>query len=185
MAIQISKEDLILHSRNWVQNVVIGLGFCPFASKPFYENKIRYHAIVQDPLHLHPKKILEEINFLNQNQEIETTLVIFAPQFYQHFSSYLQLIKKSETLLHRHGFKGQFQLASFHQQYQFESETTDAASLYTNRSPYPMVHIIREDSIVKARKFYPNIHEIPERNKKLCMEKGVETMKMLLMQCMQ
>ena len=83
----------------------------------------------------------------------------------------------------KQGYEGVYQLASFHPQYRFADSPIDDASNYTNRSPYPMLHILREASIEKALLNYPDPENIPERNIKLTRELGLEQMKKLLFEC--
>ena len=148
--------QIIQATQNWVSNVVIGCGFCPFANKVFIENKIRYAVIAGTALHEHPQNVLSELDLLAADASIETSLVIFTDA-YQHFSAYLQFLKQCERLSIRKGYEGIFQIASFHPQYLFgdTNEEEDPAN-FTNRSPYPMLHLIREESLSKAVSFHPD-----------------------------
>lgn len=172
-------EHIVHHTKNWVREVVIGCGFCPFANKVFIENSIRYVVVEGAALHEHPAKVLEEIQFLHNTPSSETSLIIF-PDAYEHFSSYLSLLKQSEKLSMRKGFDGIFQIASFHPLYIFEDAAEDDAANYTNRSPYPMLHLIREESLSKAISFHPDPDGIPARNIAFAREKGLGIMKALL-----
>lgn len=173
------RENIIAQTKNWVREVVIGCGFCPFANKVFIENTIRYVVIEGSALHEHPQKVLEELHYLHNNESTETTLLIF-PDAYEHFSAYLNLLKQSEKLSIRKGFEGVFQIASFHPLYVFEDAPEEDAANYTNRSPYPMLHLIREESLSKAISFHPDPDGIPERNIAFAREKGIDFMKTLL-----
>lgn len=179
-----STEDIIQQTKNWVRDVVIGCGFCPFANKVFIENTIRYVVIEGAALHEHPQQVLEELQLLEQNASIETTLLVF-PDAYQHFSSYLHFLKQCEKLSIRKGFEGVFQIASFHPEYIFGDAAEHDAANYTNRSPYPMLHLIREESLSKAISFHPDPDGIPQRNINFANEKGIEYMQQLLQQAMQ
>ncbi len=152
---------------------MIGCGFCPFANKVFIENTIRYVVVEGAALHEHPAKVLEEIQFLHSTPSSETSLIIF-PDAYEHFSSYLSLLKQCEKLSMRKGYEGIFQIASFHPQYIFEDAAEDDAANYTNRSPYPMLHLS------KAISFHPDPDGIPARNIVFAREKGINIMKALL-----
>lgn len=170
-------------TRQWIKTVVIGCGFCPFAAKPFIDNKIRYRIISGTAIHEHSKIVLEELQLLDKNTTIETSLLIFADA-YAHFSTYLRMVKKSEDLIRRKGYEGIYQIASFHPLYLFgDSDEQDAAN-YTNRSPYPMLHLLREDSLSRAIAFHPSPEAIPARNVAFARSKGLELMAALLTESM-
>lgn len=173
-------EQIIQATQNWVRDVVIGCGFCPFANKVFIENSIRYAVIEGTALHEHTQHVLNELVLLMDNPSIETSLVIF-PDAYEHFSSYLSFLKQCEKLSARKGYEGVFQIASFHPQYLFgdTNEEEDPAN-FTNRSPYPMLHLIREESLSKAISFHPDPEGIPQRNIEFARSKGIDYMKQLL-----
>lgn len=172
-------EQIVRQSKNWVKEVVIGCGFCPFANKVFIEDSIRYIVVEGTALHEHPAKVLDELQFLETHPLSETSLVIF-PDAYEHFSSYLSLLKQCEKLSIRKGFEGIFQIASFHPHYLFDQAEENDAANYTNRSPYPMLHLIREESLSKAISFHPDPDGIPARNIAFAQEKGIDFMKALL-----
>jgi hypothetical protein len=106
---------------------------------------------------------------------IETSFLIL-PIGYENFDSYLSMIEGMEELLVDEGYEGIYQLASFHPSYCFEgSSDTDPAN-YTNRSPYPMIHIIREESVSKVLSTYPDADNIPIRNIEFARQKGLQYM---------
>ena len=115
---KLNTGKIIAQQKNWVKEVVIGCGFCPFANKVFIENSIRYVVIEGTALHEHPSVVLSELLLLEKEPTIETTLLIFS-EAYQSFGGYLQLVKQSEKLSIRKGFEGVFQIASFHPDYVF------------------------------------------------------------------
>ena len=179
----LSTEQIIAQTKNWVKEIVIGCGFCPFAHKVFMENSIRYVVIEGTSLHEHPMLVLSEMQLLEKDPTIETTLIVFS-EAYQQFSAYLQLVKQTEKLSIRKGFEGVFQIASFHPEYIFGDAPEHEASHYTNRSPYPMLHLLREESLSKAISFHPNPEAIPQTNIDFTNEKGIEFMKQLLQKAM-
>jgi hypothetical protein len=176
-------EQIIQQTKNWVRDVVIGCGFCPFANKVFIENTIRYVVIEGAALHEHPQKIIDELKLLESNPLVETSLIIF-PDAYQYFRSYLSFLKQSEKLSVRKGFEGVFQIASFHPEYIFDNAEENDPSNYTNRSPYPMLHLLREESLSKAVSFHPNPEGIPQRNIDFSRDKGFSFMSALLQNAM-
>ncbi len=177
-----TESNIIQNTKKWIEEVVIGCGFCPFARKVFIENSIRYVVIADGALHTHSGILLEEIALLESNKKIETTLIIFATA-YQYFGAYWQMLQQSEKLLKRKNHEGKYQLASFHPYYLFAGTNENEASNYTNRSPYPMLHILREDGLAAAIAHYPNAEKIPERNIAFAQSKGVEYMRALLANC--
>jgi hypothetical protein len=178
-----SEHRIIQQTKNWVKEVVIGLNLCPFASRPFDDDTIDYIvACKQDdkPLieqHLH--QLADCFNKLDVTADIETSLLIFADG-YDRFDDYLELLHYSNLLLDDLKYSGSYQLASFHPEYRFEGSSEDDASNYTNRSPYPMLHIIREDSLEQAIASYPDVDLVPENNIKKLQGMGYKKMQQIL-----
>lgn len=165
-------DEVIARTRQWVKEIVIGLGFCPFAARPFLEDRIRYVALPDEGIARALEDLLAEARSLDRSPEIETTLVIL-PMGYEDFEDYLDLLALAEECLIDRGYEGVYQLASFHPEYRFEGQAPDDPANYTNRSPYPMLHLIREDSITRALWHYPDPASIPERNKALARSLGL------------
>lgn len=122
--------------------------------------------------------LANEFEFLNSNENIETTFIIFSEGFTD-FLQYLDLVDKGERLLTKENYEGIYQLASFHPHYLFAGSNENDPANYTNRSPYPMLHILREDSITKALKNFDDPDSIPKKNIDFTKIKGLEYMKML------
>jgi len=178
----VNDQQIIEQTKNWIQKVVIGLNFCPFANREFKNNTIRYHVEHSAKRTDAREAILKECKRLDRDNTIATTLLIF-PNAFQEFDTYLQLVSFAENLLKQKGYEGIYQLATFHPLYQFEGSAPDDAANFTNRSIYPMLHFLREDQIRKAVQFYGNAEEIPERNIQFAREKGEVYMKMLRDSC--
>lgn len=152
----------------WLNDIVIGLGLCPFASKPARDNTIAIQVVYPQSDDELLTLIDEEMQRLDTlgSEVIETSLVVF-PELLQDFFDYNQFLQWANRSLKRNGWQGTFQLASFHPDYVFAgSEQNDPENL-TNRAPFPMIHIIREASLEKALAFYPDIEQVPERNQAL------------------
>jgi uncharacterized protein len=116
---------------------------------------------------------------MNANPGTETSFLIL-PEGFSDFLAYLDLVGLAEELLENEGFEGIYQVASFHPEYMFEGSPEDDPANYTNRSPYPMLHLLREESIEKALEHYQgDPEEIPGRNVDFAREKGIVYMKML------
>ena len=150
-------------TRDWLEKVVIGLNLCPFAHREFANDRVRF-AITDAATELQLLQSLEsELQLLFGDASIETTLLIH-PQVLSDFADYNQFLDLADGLLVQMNLEGIFQIASFHPDYQFDGTAPDDAENYTNRSPYPTLHILREDSLAKAIDATPDIDEVPERN---------------------
>ena len=176
-------EQAVEQTRKWISEVVIGCNFCPFAAREFQRNSIRYTVPANQETEAILHTILEECTYLDENPGIETTLVI-VPEALEDFRKYLDVLFLAEDAMAGAGYEGVYQLASFHPDYRFEGAPTDDPANYTNRSPYPVFHLLREDSVEKALEFYKgNPDEIPEKNIEFARTKGLAYMKMLLESC--
>lgn len=173
---------IIRQTRCWVESVIVGFNFCPFAKHEVNSNSIHYqvsHASgIEQALHA----VMQECQRLDENADIETTLLIFANAL-SGFDDYLDTLEFANTLLVEQDYEGIYQLASFHPDYCFEGEAPLDAANYTNRSPYPMLHLIRENSLERALENYPDPESIPERNIEFARNKGLDEMKAALTKC--
>lgn len=172
------------HTIAWIKSVVIGCNFCPFAAKSMMQKSIRYVVVEDATKEKTLKALLDEFHFLDETSAIETTLLIF-PNHYADFASYLALVSSAEKILSRQGYDGVYQVASFHPEYCFAGADVDDPANYTNRSPYPMLHLIREESITNALKHFKDPEGIPGRNVDYAREKGLAYMQLLRSACMQ
>ena len=126
--------------------------------------------------------LMLECDQLDTDESIETTLLIYTDAF-TGFDDYLDFLELAETLLTEQGYEGIYQLASFHPDYCFEGADQNDPANYTNRSPYPMLHLLRESSIEQAVNAYPHPENIPQRNIELTRELGLAKMRALLSSC--
>jgi hypothetical protein len=124
-----------------------------------------------------------ELKRLDTNKNIETSFIIFSNSV-EKFEDYLDMLSLAEKLLKEKGYEGIYQIASFHPLYQFAGTNENDASNYTNRSVYPMLHLLREESIDKALANYNDPQDIPKRNINFAKEKGLTYMKMLRDACL-
>lgn len=155
----------------WLQEIVIGLNFCPFAQQPFETERIKYLVYTATNTQNIGKVVQDECKWLQQHPEIDTTLIIF-PELLQSFAVFLQQVKNVNTVLERKKLIQAFQLAHFHPHYVFEGNSPQDAANYTNRSPYPILHIIRQEQLTKILKNIKNPHLIPQNNIRLATVKG-------------
>lgn len=177
-------QTVIQHTKNWIDEVVIGLNLCPFASRPFNEDRIDYIVAQSDQTEQHLQQLADCFTRLDKQSNIETILLIL-PQSYEVFDDYLELLHLSNLLLEELNYSGHYQLASFHPNYQFEASEVNDASNFTNRSPYPMLHLLREGSIEKAIRSYENIDEVPQNNIKKLRKIGFNDMQQTLTRILQ
>lgn len=179
---QPGERDIIKQTRTWLQTVVINNNFCPFARPALATGSIRFHVAAAMEFTNALAVLLDECKRLDVQCEIETTLVIY-PYISQDFTDYLLLLELGEQLLIAQGYEGIYQLASFHPDYCFTDSAVDDPANYTNRSPFPMLHIIRESSIERALATFPRADSIPQRNIDLARRLGTAKMKALLKAC--
>ena len=171
-------EQIIEQTKKWIVDVVIGCNLCPFAAQVVKQQTIFYKVETSIDQDVCLDSFVYEMQRLDTNESIETTFLIF-PRAFEKFDEYLNLLSLAEKLLKRNGYEGIYQVASFHPLYLFaNSEENDPAN-YTNRSIYPMLHLLREESIDKALEYYKSPESIPERNINFTREKGLVYMKML------
>lgn len=179
----LTEEQVIAQTKKWIGEVVIGCNFCPFAAPVVKQNRVHYSVSFNTLTSLCLNDFSEEITRLDNNPSIETSLLIF-PEAFRRFSEYLDAVTLAEKLLKKNGYEGIYQVASFHPAYYFAGSKPDDAANYTNRSPYPMLHLLREESITKALEHFPEPENIPLRNVQFAREKGPVYMKMLRDSCL-
>lgn len=151
--------------RRWLEQVVIGLNLCPFAATPYRRKQILITtsgATDEEALLGDLQKELKHIDRLPTTQ-LETTLLVI-PHLLADFDDYNQFLDLAEALLGAGGWVGDYQLASFHPHYRFEGTEPDDPGNLTNRSPYPILHILREASLERMLANHPDPDAIPRRN---------------------
>jgi uncharacterized protein len=126
--------------------------------------------------------VLVELSRLDADREVETSFLIFQNTFVQ-FDDFLHMLSLAEKLLKESGYEGIYQMASFHPLYRFADSKQDDPADYTNRSIYPMLHFLREESIDKALEHYSSPENIPAQNVDFARKKGLAYMKMLRDAC--
>lgn len=173
--------DFIEKTKSWIQTFVIGLNICPFASHPFREDKIRYRLEESESAEKLVETLMEELNFLQKNEitEIETSILIH-PNVLTEFLDYNDFLSVAEAVLAEMNLEGEIQIASFHPDYQFAGEAKNAPSNYVTRSPFPMLHLLRESSVTKAVEMHPNTEQIPFDNIQKLNDLGLEKIKKMI-----
>lgn len=158
-------QQIIADTRLWLERAVIGLNLCPFAKSVFVKKQVRYaltSAATADQL---LAELESELNRLAETDpaELDTTLLIH-PQAMTDFLDFHFFLAEVEALIRNLGFDGVFQVASLHPQYEFAGSEPDDIANFTNRSPYPTLHLLRESSIDRAVAAFPDAADIFERN---------------------
>ena len=151
--------------RQWLEKVIIGLTLCPFAGTPYRNGQIRIsvsQAATEETLLAHLQSELVLIDGTPVTT-VETTLLVIADMLAD-FDAYNQFLAEVDALLRQGRWEGKYQVASFHPRYRFRGTKEDDVGNLTNRSPWPILHIIREASIDRARSDHPEIETIPKQN---------------------
>lgn len=176
-------DDLIIqHTKNWINSFIIKLTICPFAKREFERGSLRILVSNTQEVAQGLEDLIREIERLNKQSAIETSLLIL-PFLGNDFLSYLDFVDLAEDLLREQGYEGVYQLATFHPDYCFADVDSNDVSNYTNRSPYPMLHILREETVEKAIHYYGDTSKIPEENIKTMHELGLMGIKKILLSC--
>ncbi len=171
-------------TRCWLEQRVLKDNLCPFAHQPYKNDLVR--IIVTDSARQEYllDDVLHELRHLASlpAETLETTLLIH-PGVLEDFHDYNDFLDLVDGLLTQEGYEGVFQVASFHPDYQFADTVEDDAENYTNRSPWPMLHLLREASLEQAIASHPDVNGIPQRNIALMQEMGTETLAADLARC--
>lgn len=178
----LTDEHYKVAAQAWLKTIIIEYGLCPFAKREFERGSIHFAVDRDREMESCLLNLIDECNRLDTDFGIETTLLIYADAF-ACFDDYLDYLEIAETLLVEQGYEGIYQLASFHPGYCFEGAPTDDPANYTNRSPYPMLHLLRESSIEQAVARYPHPENIPQANIELTGKLGLPKMQALLAAC--
>lgn len=157
----------------WLTSFIIQYNICPFAKKVYENNSIHFEIIETKNTADCLEAVFLECQRLDTDVKIETTLIIYPDHFYL-FDAYLDFLAMAESLLIEQGYEGIYQLASFHPDYCFDGESPSDPANFTNRSPYPMIHLIRESSLANALKTFPHPELIPQRNIELTRKMGLK-----------
>ncbi|ULJ68735.1 DUF1415 domain-containing protein [Wielerella bovis] len=168
-------QTIIQHTTEWLEKAVIGLNLCPFAKAPHAKKQIRIAISHAKHLDAFLEDLDSEIQrLLNTSaEELETTLLVH-PTLFPDFLLFNDVLDFADQAIADNQVEGIIQIAPFHPQFQFADSEADDISNYTNRSPYPTLHLIREDSIAKAVQAFPDPSLIFERNIKTLEEMGHE-----------
>ena len=160
-----SASQVIAATKTWLEKVVIGLRLCPFAAEVHLHDRIRYFVSEQSSSDGLLEDLARELHALLAADPLncETTLLIH-PAVLTDFAQYNEFLNEGDALLTSLGLEGELQIASFHPAYQFAGTDVQDIENYTNRSPYPMLHLLREASITRALAGFPDIDRVGAEN---------------------
>jgi hypothetical protein len=173
----------IQQTRQWIQSIVIDLNLCPFAKREMDNNTVKIEVGSATTFKDGISEFMREIKYLNTNPTIGTTLLLF-PHFLNDFFDYLDFVDLATEAMAHAGYQDIYQLATFHPAYRFHGTNDNDVTNYTNRSPYPMLHILREDMLDGAIAYYGDTETIPENNMRLMQSLGLVEIRKKLADCM-
>lgn len=159
----IEERKIISRVHHWIEKAVIGLDLCPFTKSVYRQNKLRCWVSESRQVDALMLELYQQCQYLIETPEIETTLLIIPHQL-QDFADFNQVLDQVDALMAAYQWTGIFQIASFHPDYQFNNTSVDDRENWSNRSPYPILHILRESSVERALAGYPNPERIAETN---------------------
>jgi hypothetical protein len=169
----ISNNSIVANTKSWIEKAVIGLNLCPFAKAVYVKNQIRYVVSEARDTEALLADLAIELRFLHTTDPalIDTTVLIH-PHVLNDFLDYNDFLSEADSALDVLDLSGELQIASFHPQYQFADAGPDDIENYTNRSPYPILHLLRENSIDRAVEAFPEANAIFEKNMETLQKLG-------------
>lgn len=171
----LSTDTIIAQTQTWLTRAVIGLNLCPFAKSVHVKDQIRYKVSeATEPEALLEDLVAELALLRDADPEVIDTTLLIHPQVLQDFEDYNAFLDVVDAALEEMGLEGELQVASFHPQYQFDGTEEDDIENYTNRSPFPTLHLIREESIERAVAAFPDAADIYETNMETLRKMGHE-----------
>lgn len=176
-------DAIIQSTKQWVWSFIIELNLCPFAKKEWVNDKIRYCVVPGSEPDSLTQTLQQECERLDRQPDIATTLVIF-PDMLKDFHDYNAYLDNADSVIEQGDWVGIYQIASFHPDYQFAGTLVDDVENYTNRSPFPMLHLIREADVENAVAHHPDPDSIPQRNIELMNEMGINKVIARLQHCL-
>ena len=176
-------EEIIQSVRQWVETFVVGMNLCPFAKRELVKNRVRFVTTAATTAEQLLQVLQTELELLNADPSVETTLLIH-PAVLQDFYDFNDFLDCVDSLLVDMELEGIYQVASFHPDYQFGGTRPGDAENYTNRAPYPVLHLLREESLERVIADYPDVDDIPERNIELMNSLGQDKLQALLKSCL-
>ena len=171
----LTADEVTAATQRWLERAVIGLNLCPFAKAVHKKGQIRYVVSeATQPLPLHDELVRELKHLRDTDASVTDTTLIIHPHVLGDFMDFNEFLEIADETVAELGLDGEIQVASFHPDFQFEGTMADDITNYTNRSPFPTLHLLREDSIDKAVAAFPDASTIFEANMKTLDALGTE-----------
>lgn len=168
-------DTVIADTRRWLERAVVGLNLCPFAKAVLVKGQVHFavadSADAGDALRAFTRELLALAGC--SAEERDTTLLV-VPRGFEDFLEFSGLVAQAERVVRKRGLEGEIQLASFHPQFQFADAQENDVTNFTNRSPYPILHLLREASLDRAVEAFPDPAAIYEANKDVLRRLGHE-----------
>jgi hypothetical protein len=178
----VEEEKIIKSVQHWLDHIVIDLNLCPFAKAPRLKNSIRFKVSNAESDEALLLDLAAELSLLDAQDRVETTLLILSTAL-SDFHDYNQFLDLVDDLLMELKLEGVFQVASFHPAYQFAETDVEDVENFTNKSPYPIFHILRESSLDRAVQTHPDTSLIPSNNARLMRQMGMDRLMSLWNGC--
>lgn len=182
MSTETSDALVTTQTLNWVRSFIVAHNICPFARYELARPDMRIQVTQARKTRAALSALEDECLWMEQHPQVETSLIVM-PALCRSFSAYLEFVAQAEDFLFDAGYEGIYQLATFHPDYYFADSDPDDAANFTNRSPYPMLHLLRESSVEKAIAHYGDTQKIPERNIEYLTQMGRPTVEALRDAC--
>jgi len=157
------RRKIISRVDHWIEKAVIGFDLCPFAKSVYRKNKLRYVVSKSANVNALVTELYQQCQYLIETPGIETMLLIIPHQL-QEFADFNQMLDQVDALIEAYEWVGVFQIASFHPRYQFDNTRIDDRENWSNRAPFPILHILRESSVGRCLSSYPDPDQIPGTN---------------------
>jgi hypothetical protein len=174
-SLNLTDEQIIGATRAWVEKAVIGLNLCPFAKAVYIKDQVRFVVSSAEAPEQLLEELINELKLLAETpaEQVDTTLLIH-PWTLNDFGDYNEFLDVADAAVEDLQLAGELQVASFHPDYQFADTDADDITNFTNRSPYPVLHLLREDSIDRAVDAFPEAEAIFEKNMETLEQLGHE-----------
>ena len=165
MSVATPSATAIAATTTWLERAVIGLNLCPFAKAVHVKRQIRYVVSMATTPEALADELVRELEYLAEaNAEVVDTTLLIHPNVLQDFLDFNDFLEVADGIVEELELDGILQVASFHPQFQFENTELDDITNYSNRSPYPTLHLLREDSVERAVAAFPEELEIASAN---------------------
>ena len=175
MMAETAAPDPLNATRLWLERAVIGLNLCPFAKAVYVKQQVRFVLSDASTPEALLEQLAEELLLLRDTpaEVVDTTLIVH-PDVLQDFLDYNDFLDNADSAVEALDLEGVLQVASFHPAYQFAGTAPDDIGNFSNRSPYPTLHLLREDSVSRAVEAFPDADEIVDRNVETLDKLGIE-----------